>query len=92
LVLGVSAVAGFAFLLASFASAFLPSGVGDALTGEAVGEALGDVTGLDVAVGAGVDAGGLGGSVFGSQAPRTAIPAVRTVDRIIDLLMIFSSY
>ena len=87
-VLGVSAAAGLVVLLLT-SSAFLPAGVGEALTGDPVGDAIiGVVTGLAVAVGAGV-AGGLTGSVLGSQAPSTAIPAVRTVDKIIDLLMIF---
>ena len=79
------------FLLLPLTSDFLLSGVGDPLMGKPVGDALGVITGLVVAVGAGV-AGGLTGSGFGSHAPSTAIPAVRIVDKIIDLLMIFSSF
>jgi hypothetical protein len=56
------------------------------------GETLGDDTGVAGAW-VGVAAGGLaGGSVFGSQAPNTATLAASTVDKINDLLIVFSFF
>ena len=73
-------------------SVFFTSGEAPGLAGEPVGDVVGDGTGLDVAEGTGVAGVGLGASTFGSHAPSTATEAAKTVDKIIDLLMIFSSY
>jgi hypothetical protein len=85
LVLGVSAAGNFASLLTLLPSAFFTSGDEPGFAGEPVGEG----TGLDVADGEGVAGTGFGTSALGSQAPNTATVAARTVDNIIDLLMIF---
>ena len=57
--------------------------------GEPVGEALGDVTGLAAGATVGVAAGGFGGSGLFSQALNAAMLAVRIVDSINDLLIVF---
>jgi hypothetical protein len=74
-------------------SSFLTSGDAPGFAGEprgdAAGEAAGDARGLAVETGAGVATGLFGASVFGSQAPNTATLAAKTVDKIIDLLIVF---
>ena len=93
---GVSATAGFTSLPVFFSSVFLASGVAPGLVGETAGVADGlwVVTGVVAAVGAGVAvAGGLVGGVLGAgveQAPITATLAAKTVDNIIDLLIVNS--
>ena len=98
--LGEAAVAGLSSLLV-----FMPSGVwfvtgedvglpvGEpAFTGEPLGEALGLGATLADTEGDGLATVGLFGGVFvfGSHAPSTATLAAKTVDKMIDLLIVFS--
>jgi len=80
--------------LEPFASLFLTSGDVAGFAGDAAGEAVGDTVGLAVAamVAVGVGVAGLTGGVFtaGWHAPKTVMLAAKTVEIIIDLLMIFS--
>jgi hypothetical protein len=80
--------------LTSFASLLLTSGDVVGFAGDAAGEAIGDAIGLAVAatVAVGVGVAGLFGVVFteGWHAPKTVMLAAKTVEIIIDLLMIFS--
>ena len=78
------AVSFFTFVL----SGFLTSGEAPGLAGDPVGDGTGDGSGLATVTGVGVAAGLFGTSGFGSQAPRTATLAAKTVDKINDLLMI----
>ncbi len=59
--------------------------------GEIVGDAVGETPGVGVEVGLGVAAVLIGVSGFGSQAPRSATLAAKTVDNIKVILIVFSS-
>lgn len=86
---GVAVAVGFASLLTFLPSAgTLPSIFTPGFTGEPVGDAVGDGDGLAVTTGVGVATGGFGGSGFGSHAPSTATLAAKTVESIIDLLIV----
>jgi hypothetical protein len=90
LAFGVAVAAGASFFVFEF-STFFTSGDAPGLTGDDVGEGLGEETGLATVTGVGVAAGLLGTSGFGSQAPRTATLAAKTVDNINDLLIVIYS-
>jgi len=91
---GVAVMVGLASLPIGFSSAFLPPGEAPGFAGEPVGETtgatVGDAAGVVVAVGAGVVNGLFGTSGFGSQAPTATTLAAKTVDNMIDLLIVFS--
>ena len=74
-------------------SSFLTSGEAPGFAGEPTGDAAGDVAGdakgLAVETGAGVATGLFSGTVVLLQAPNTATLAAKTVDKIIDLLIVF---
>ncbi len=70
------------------ASGEAPGFAGDP-TGEAAGEAAGEAKGLAVETGAGVATGLFSGVFVLLHAPNTATLAAKTVDMIIDLLIVF---
>lgn len=76
------------FALSIFLTSGDAPGFAGGAVGEPVGDATGDATGLAVATGAGV-VGGLFGIGSFVHAPKTATDAVKIVDNIIDLLIVF---